>query len=219
MNRKMRLFQFIQESFLSILSHVYTLCEKYIMTDTSNIKLKTIEGFISHHDCDAIIALAKMKGMGPSQVDGGSLRGERIDREIRNSEQCWLHNGESPIVRTISFKANRYVDIPTVQEALQVLCYQEGGQYEPHYDEQFALFTKPYNRYATLLIYLNDDMEGGETVFPRLDMEVRPKKGDAIYFTNINISNRKRLFYSLHGGKKVTKGEKWVANKWIRLRD
>jgi prolyl 4-hydroxylase len=189
------------------------------MTDTSNIKLKKIEGFLSHHDCDAIIALAKMKGMGPSQVDGGSLRGERIDREIRNSEQCWLHNGESPIVRTISFKANRYVDVPTVQEALQVLCYQEGGQYEPHYDEQFALFTKPYNRYATLLIYLNDDMEGGETVFPRLDMEVRPKKGDAIYFTNINISNRKRLFYSLHGGKKVTKGEKWVANKWIRLRD
>lgn len=49
-----------------------------------------------------------------------------------------------------------------------MLRYELGQKYEPHYD----YFFDPVNiqqgghRYATVLMYLADVLEGGETVFP-----------------------------------------------------
>ncbi|CAG7884959.1 unnamed protein product, partial [Brassica rapa] len=57
-------------------------------------------------------------------------------------------------------------------EGLQVLHYEEGQKYEPHYD----YFVDEFNtknggqRMATMLMYLTDVEEGGETVFPAANM-------------------------------------------------
>ncbi|MQL71430.1 hypothetical protein Taro_003751 [Colocasia esculenta] len=54
-------------------------------------------------------------------------------------------------------------------------------------------------RIATMLMYLSDNVEGGETYFPMgLDGNSDPK--------------------SVHGGCEVLKGEKWSATKWMRQR-
>lgn len=54
-------------------------------------------------------------------------------------------------------------------EGLQVLHYQKGEKYEPHWD-YFQDQVNQQNggqRVATLLMYLTNVEEGGETVFPR----------------------------------------------------
>jgi len=42
-----------------------------------------------------------------------------------------------------------------------------------------------------------------------------PRAGDALLFWNVH-PNTTLDKYALHGGCPVTKGEKWVATKWIR---
>jgi prolyl 4-hydroxylase len=48
------------------------------------------------------------------------------------------------------------------------------------------------SRFATILLYLNDDMEGGETEFPRWlnadtseGLKVKPQVGKAVLFYNL----------------------------------
>ena len=56
-------------------------------------------------------------------------------------------------------------------ESIQVLRYELGQKYEPHFD----YFFDPVNtqqgghRYATVLMYLSDVEEGGETIFPNAE--------------------------------------------------
>ena len=38
---------------------------------------------------------------------------------------------------------------------------------------------------VTLLLYLNDDYQGGETDFPELNWKFKGRKGDALWFWNV----------------------------------
>lgn len=109
-------------------------------------------------------------------------------------------------------------------EPTNVLNYQIGQQYEPHFDfinPEEAGFARELGilgqRRATALIYLNDDYEGGETAFPELDWSFKATAGDALIFFNVDDDDRpdKR---TLHAGLPPTSGEKWVLSQWIRDR-
>jgi hypothetical protein len=78
---------------------------------------------------------------------------------------------------------------------------------------------QPYDgqRIATFLIYLNDDFEGGETVFPKAGLSVRPAKGDALFFANVDEAGAPDP-RSLHAGLPVAAGEKWIVSQWIHNR-
>lgn len=84
------------------------------------------------------------------------------------------------------------------------------------------------NRYATVLMYLAAAEEGGETVFPKVPghnpefsacarnaMAVKPRKGDAILFHSLNVTDGSLEDRSMHGACPVLKGEKWSMTKWI----
>jgi prolyl 4-hydroxylase len=107
----------------------------------------------------------------------------------------------------------------SVAESLQVIRYREGEEYAPHHD---WVVSEPRNQYqptrfATLLMYLNDDFEGGRTVFPRSvnsqnhdGLQVEPEQGMAVLFYNMlpdgNVDD-----LSQHGSEPVTRGEKVLA--------
>jgi prolyl 4-hydroxylase len=99
-------------------------------------------------------------------------------------------------------------------EPLHVLSYEPGEEYKPHFD---ALPGATNQRQATAILYLNDGYEGGETVFPELDLTVRGKAGDMLLFANLDAAGR-RDDRSRHAGLPVTSGHKWIATRWIRQR-
>ncbi len=70
------------------------------------------------------------------------------------------------------------------------------------------------NRIITGLLYLENAEEGGETLFTKLDMRTKPEVGDALLFWNTN-SDGSICLESEHAGTPPTKGQKWVATKWI----
>jgi prolyl 4-hydroxylase len=109
-------------------------------------------------------------------------------------------------------------------EGLQILHYHIGGEYKPHYDYFPPQDTgsDPHlatggQRQATLIIYLNDVEQGGETIFPDTSLSITPRRGSAVYFSYCNSAGQVDPA-TLHGGAPVLRGEKWIATKWVRER-
>ena len=109
----------------------------------------------------------------------------------------------------------------SAMEEPQVLHYTVGQQFSPHYDffdpaaEGHAERLKAGQRLVTMVVYLNEDFEGGETDFPVLGYKVKGKTGDGLYWSNLNKDNEcdRRM---LHAGLPPTRGEKWLLSQWIR---
>ena len=97
-------------------------------------------------------------------------------------------------------------------EPLHILRYAPGQEYKPHTD---SMPGEANQRAWTVLVYLNDDYQGGETVFPKVGLEVRGTAGDALIFHNVTADGRPDPA-SLHAGLPIVSGVKWLATRWIR---
>ncbi|MDE2071088.1 MAG: 2OG-Fe(II) oxygenase, partial [Gammaproteobacteria bacterium] len=72
-------------------------------------------------------------------------------------------------------------------------------------------------RQTTLFVYLNDVEAGGETDFPLLHACVLPAQGKAVKFVNLDAHGEPDT-RTLHAGKPVIRGEKWLLTVWFRQR-
>jgi prolyl 4-hydroxylase len=109
------------------------------------------------------------------------------------------------------------------QEAPHVLSYEVGQEYKAHFD--FLVPGEPAfqhiidamgQRVATCLTWLNDDYEGGETAFLKIDWKHKGKAGDSMLFLNVRTDDRKPDPMTLHAGTPVTQGRKWLLSQWVR---
>jgi prolyl 4-hydroxylase len=108
-------------------------------------------------------------------------------------------------------------------EAVTVLHYDEGEEITEHYDfvdpelPSYAQeIAEKGDRVVTFLVYLNDDYQGGETAFPRLDLSHKGSRGEGIFFVN---SERGRAdTRTLHAGRTPAGGEKWIVSQFVRDR-
>lgn len=108
-------------------------------------------------------------------------------------------------------------------EALTVLHYDEGEEITEHYDfvdpnlPSYAQeIAEQGDRVVTFLVYLNDDYQGGETAFPRLDISHKGIRGEGIFF--VNSDHGRADTRTLHAGRTPVGGEKWIVSQFIRDR-
>lgn len=97
-------------------------------------------------------------------------------------------------------------------EPLQVLRYRPGGEYKPHFD---AIPGFANQRILTMIVWLTQDYEGGETRFMTTGASFKGAPGDALLFRNAGPGGRRDPDAG-HAGLPVTKGEKLIASRWIR---
>ncbi|XP_056600680.1 prolyl 4-hydroxylase subunit alpha-2-like [Triplophysa dalaica] len=95
-------------------------------------------------------------------------------------------------------------------EPLHVQNYGIGGRDEPSHDTLDA----EKDRIATFLTYMSDVDKGGATVFPKIGVALKPKKGSAVFWYKFH-KNGTIDPKTQHVGCPVLLGNKWVANKWI----
>ncbi len=176
-----------------------------------------LDNVLDNEECDSLISLSK-DCLQPSYVIDPKT-GEEQKAAGRTSKGMYFNLNENALISTIERRVAEIINFPIENgEGLQVLNYQNGEQYKPHYDyfpESKIDFSKGGQRVGTLLIYLNDVPNGGETIFPKAGLSFVPKKGTAIYFQYGN-SKGQVDHRSLHSSSPVLMGEKWVATKWIR---
>ena len=69
---------------------------------------------------------------------------------------------------------------------------------------------------ATFMGWMNIVQAGGATgfTFDNYESTIRPKKGSAAFWINLDAAHRKDP-RSIHGGCPVLKGTKWILNKWV----
>ena len=180
-----------------------------------------IDNLLSNEECDALIqkAIPKMK---PSKVVSSDEDAEKID-EARTSEGTYFRIGEDALIQNIEKRIQELVGFPIMNgEGLQILHYGPGAEYRTHFDYfdntkvgGSARMKKGGQRVVTLILYLNDVEEGGETILPEIKLAVSPKRGSAFYFSYFNSLGQVDK-KTLHGSLPVIKGDKWVATKWIR---
>ncbi len=179
---------------------------------------------LSDDECDALIAQSRQR-LKPSTVVN-AVTGNYDLHAARTSYGASFKRGENELIRRIENRISDLLSIPYSRgEPIQVLNYAPGAEYKPHFD--FFDPRDPGNegslnmggqRFATLVMYLNDVDAGGSTVFPEIGLDVLPRKGNAIFFSYANpAGDLDRL--SLHGGSPVAAGEKWIATKWLRVGD
>jgi hypothetical protein len=106
----------------------------------------------------------------------------------------------------------------------QVFHYAAGQWFAPHFDflepeapGTAASIARYGQRAATLLVYLNEGFEGGETDFPDLGLSYKGGAGDALMFRNLGPSGAPDR-RTLHAGLPPTSGEKWLFSQWVRDR-
>ena len=75
-------------------------------------------------------------------------------------------------------------------------------------------------RDLTVLLYLNDVPEGGETHFKSINVTVRPKQGRLLVWPNVDYTHDDLLNKrTTHSSLPVEQGEKVVASVWVHKGD
>lgn len=170
-----------------------------------------LDNVLSHEECDQLIQLSEDK------LQRSKIGDTRTVDQQRTSSSMFFEENENDLVAIVEKRVSSIMNIPIEHaEGLQILQYKPGQEYKAHYDF-FASTSKAANnnRISTLIMYLNDVEEGGETTFPKLDISVTPKKGSAVYFEYF-YSDQELNDLSLHAGAPVVQGVKWVATQWMR---
>ncbi|KAL9967088.1 hypothetical protein ACROYT_G025251 [Oculina patagonica] len=94
----------------------------------------------------------------------------------------------------------------------QITSYPQNIGYKNHTD-CVVEYNDKRDRFATILVYLRDVKEGGETKFPQLGISVKPRKGLALIWNSMN-SRGECDPTSLHNAAKVIKGHKFIIQRW-----
>lgn len=191
-----------------------------IITDDREIKIITrleepliavLGNVLSDEECDELIKVSK------DRIQRSKIGNVREVNELRTSSSTFLQQGENEVVMRIEKRISQIMTIPVEHgEGLQILNYDIGQEYKAHLD-YFSSENRVVNnpRISTLIMYLNDVEQGGETYFPKLNYSVSPQKGMAVYFEYF-YNDRALNELTLHGGAPVIVGDKWAVTQWMR---
>jgi prolyl 4-hydroxylase len=166
---------------------------------------------LSDDECDQLIRMSEDK------LKRSKIGNTRSEDDMRTSSSMFFEEGENDLVARIERRLSQIMNIPVEHgEGLQMLNYNIGQEYKAHFDFFSSTSRAASNpRISTLVMYLNDVEEGGETYFPKLNFSVNPQKGSAVYFEYF-YDNQDLNDLTLHGGAPVIKGSKWAATQWMR---
>jgi len=185
-------------------------------------RIAVIEKFLTPALCDWLIARARPKIARAKTIDDEGAH--YIDSGRSNSSSNFNFTELDLALILVRTRIAALTGLATDGfENTQVLHYAPGQRFAAHYD-----FLDPNNpaqsrtidiwgqRVVTFLVYLNDDFDGADTSFLKLNWRYRGGKGDAIMFRNVDSAGAPDLA-TLHEGLAPTRGEKWLLSQWIRL--
>mmetsp|Transcript_49750 Transcript_49750/g.121456 ORF Transcript_49750/g.121456 Transcript_49750/m.121456 type:complete len:314 (-) Transcript_49750:45-986(-) len=193
------------------------------VSDHPNPRIFILHNLLTPTEAQHLKSLGLIKGMESALIIPYGQK-DLVQSSTRTNTAAWLAFGQDAVVRRLEQAlADVTETTPQHGENLQILHYADTQKFSEHHDyfdpdeDPPENFEPGGNRIATALIYLENAEEGGETDFVKLGLKLKPSVGDALLFYDLLPDGRvdKR---TVHAGTPPTKGEKWVATKWIHER-
>lgn len=185
---------------------------------TEETPVYVIDNFLSPKECYDIIESGKDKLI-PSPV----TRQDPKDPKFRTSKTHFFTNKPVQIKLQNKVKKLMSVNHPNnEQETSQLQKYDVGNEFKSHNDWFDPVHDpKFYNkgqRTWTVLIYLNNVENGGQTNFTKLkNTIITPKMGTAIIWSNLRDDGKEDK-NAEHHGTPVIAGEKYVLTTWLKYK-
>ena len=188
----------------------------------SEPRIARLRGMFSGAEAEHLIDCARADlGEAAVSLDGGVGRSSG-----RVAQNAWIAHDHDAVVRGLCERLAEAAGHPLAHaEALQVVYYAPGGEYRPHFDAYDidtprgrAYTRRGGQRLCTAILYLNDVDVGGQTHFPRLDLAIQPRCGDALIFDSCRAGTLEVHPKALHASTPLEAGAKWIANLWFRQR-
>ncbi len=167
-----------------------------------------VDNFLTPEECKAYIDFAETSGFEEALIRTRDA-GEVMNKDIRDNdrviaeEQSWVDKFyplvEKHLPKEIIGKDGDTWRPLSLNERFRFYRYQGGQQFKVHADGHFKRNDNEVSM-ITMLIYLNDDFEGGETEFVMPWKLIKPMTGKLLLFRH----------NQLHKGNAVPKGVKYV---------
>ena len=163
-------------------------------------KIWLIEGFCTPIECQGLIELSEDQGY--VRADVNLPGGAKIVKGIRNNKRAIYMNTD--LVQAYWSRLRPYCP-PVIgdwvaiglHERLRFYKYQSGERFKRHIDGHTQRNTNEKS-FITFMIYLNDDYQGGHTIFDEVD--IKPQTGMALCF----------MHAQKHEGSVIESGIKYV---------
>ncbi len=188
-------------------------------------KIWTLDNFLTEQECQNLIIFSENKSYQEATVSLKS--GATMMKNIRNNDRLMYEDTQLAqkywqklrefcpkfISEIVKEETQNYQAIE-LNSIFRFYKYESNQRFKKHIDGRINLEKegKNYESRITFMIYLNEDFEGGQTVFDYKNqnneievIEIKPKTGTALCFVH-EIK---------HEGKSVPKGTKYVLRSDI----
>lgn len=185
--------------------------------------IMVIDGFLSVTECDRFLQYVSnqprewLTVLNHTDTETGESSYRRDPARVAEN----VDPGEmAPMTRVWMEAAVRQFVAPVASpewfETPHLLCYGPGGKYvahsdAEHFDSEQGMYYRIVDRDFSLLIYFNDDYEGGSLRFEHLNYEYKPRAGDLLVFPSNHVFS--------HESTPVTSGTKYALVSWGVFRD
>lgn len=134
-------------------------------------------------------------------------------------------NPHDPFIKKISRRIDDLLGVdPICGETIQGQRYMPGQEFQPHHDwfhPDTSYWDKEMKRGGqrsfTAMAFLNNVDAGGTTDFVDLGLSIEPKAGVLLFWNNADVDGIPNL-KTLHAGRPVVRGSKYIFTKWYRTR-
>ncbi|KAF8069685.1 P4H3 [Scenedesmus sp. PABB004] len=141
---------------------------KWIETISWSPRAFVFHNFLSPAEVDHMVGLVESAVKRSEVVD--TKTGRHTHDQIRTSYGASIMRGQDTVIASIEARIAEWTRLPADHgEPIQVLRYRDGQKYDAHwdwFDDPTHPATDGENRAATVLMYLGDVSEGGETALP-----------------------------------------------------
>lgn len=175
--------------------------------------MKSLQDFIHLKNIDSSIVLKKIKEYDESLWEKAEVLNNQSNSNIRNTDQLTITNDyqfnyfntevHNYILENVLEYCKEFKVPITEDEGYRILRYGVGQHYKIHIDSN-----KFYPRVLSLVWILNNDFEGGDLIFPELDLKIDLTKNNFVIFPS--------SFMFKHKVTEVTKGTKYSLVTWLK---